>query len=165
MACPPNITPLNNPHVMGQEGQGMADAALWSFYPIHWLMPITWRLMDSSSMTPPPSSQPCAASRLSSMMWYFITPCTNPITLVGTTSKSDRWRIEPQKCCGLVYSWEPDQCRILQLSQPDQAQHILSLSNGQAQESIPVNTLQDSTCYLGLYITMDCNTKLLENHL
>jgi len=73
--------------------------------------------------------------------------------------------LNPLKCCGLLYTWEPDQCRILQLKQPDPPAMFISLEPGIAQPTIAINKNHEGTHYLGLYITADQNTKPMENHL
>ncbi len=73
--------------------------------------------------------------------------------------------LNPTKCCGLIYHWEPDKDGILQLQRPDTPPDFLSLTKSTTQTPIPINQNNEGTRYLGVYITIDRNTTPMEQHL
>jgi len=74
-------------------------------------------------------------------------------------------KLNPNKCCGLLYNWEPDKHGILWLQQPDLPMDFLLLQTITDTQSIPIPKNAEGTCYLGLYLTIDRNTKPMEQHL
>jgi len=49
-------------------------------------------------------------------------------------------KLNPKKCCGLIYTWAPDKYGVLKLQQPKIPPDFLSLSDGSSAQSIPINT-------------------------
>jgi len=74
-------------------------------------------------------------------------------------------KLNPNKCCGLLYNWEPDKHGILRLQQPDLPMDFLLLQTITDTQSIPIPKNAEGTRYLGLYLTVDRNTKPMEQHL
>jgi len=73
--------------------------------------------------------------------------------------------LNPKKCCGLLYTWSPDQRGILKLQQPPLPSPFLLLLSKQTQQSITILSNHEGTRYLGLYVTANCNMKPMETHL
>jgi len=74
-------------------------------------------------------------------------------------------QLNPKKCCGLLYNWEPDKHGILRLQQLDIPPDFLALRTTTDIQSIPIPKNEAGTRYLGLYLTIDRNTKPMEQHL
>ncbi len=73
--------------------------------------------------------------------------------------------LNPKKCCGLIYTWEPDKNGILRIKQPDLPTEFLTLTTNGNTQPIPISDNHAGTRYLGLYITVDRNTTPMEQHL
>jgi len=73
--------------------------------------------------------------------------------------------LNPKKCCGLVYKWEPDKYGILRLSQPQLPATFIEVSINNEHQSIPVPKIHEGTRYLGIYTTVDRNTTPMETNL
>jgi len=73
--------------------------------------------------------------------------------------------LNPKKCCGLVYSWEPDKHGILHLSQPNLPVTFIEVHIENKHQAIPVPKINGGTRYLGLYMTVDRNMTPMETHL
>jgi len=79
--------------------------------------------------------------------------------------KATGGELNPKKCCGLLYMWSPDSQGILQLRQPEPPLTLISISQTHDQQIITILKNNESTCYLGIYITADRNMQPMENHL
>jgi len=73
--------------------------------------------------------------------------------------------LNPKKCCGLVYQWEPDKHKILCLTQPHLPATFIEVNINNDNQAIPVPKINEGTRYLGLYTTVDRNTTPMETHL
>jgi len=73
--------------------------------------------------------------------------------------------LNPTKCCGMVYTWEPDTRGILKLAQPLLPADFLSITTTDRHQPIPIIAHHDGTRYLGLYLTADRSTRPMEQHL
>jgi len=73
--------------------------------------------------------------------------------------------LNPKKCCRMIYSWQPNDNGILQLTPPTLSDSPISLTQGGKQLPITILPPQAGTQYLGLYITTDQNTGPMEQHL
>jgi len=73
--------------------------------------------------------------------------------------------LNPKKCCGMQYHWEPDKWGILTLCTPVDPPPLLTLIHGDQAQDVSFLPASEGTQYLGLYLTTDCNTKAMENHL
>jgi len=73
--------------------------------------------------------------------------------------------LNPTKCCGLIYHWEPDKDGILWLKRPDTPPDFLSLTKANTQTPIPITKNDEGMCYLSIYIMIDRNTTPMEKNL
>jgi len=73
--------------------------------------------------------------------------------------------LNPRKCCGPVYTWNPDKHGILRIAQPQLPETFIKLDLNQTHQSIPLPRINEGTRYLGLYTTVDRNTKPMESHI
>jgi len=73
--------------------------------------------------------------------------------------------LNPTKCCGLIYHWEPNKYGILRLHRPEIEHDFLSLPADASTKPIPITKNDEGMWYLGIYITVDQNTKPMEKHL
>jgi len=73
--------------------------------------------------------------------------------------------LNPTKCCGLIYHWEPDKRGILQLKLPSIPNDFISLCNNDQQHPIPIMAPNAGTRYLGIYLTTKQTTTPMEQHL
>jgi len=95
--------------------------------------------------------------------------------LMSTAQNNLRWwnqlvqvtggSLNPKKCCGMLYQWEPDSKGILRLCKHDEVQHTLSLSDDTNAHPIPILPPTEGTRYLGIYLTTDRNTTPMERNL
>jgi len=74
-------------------------------------------------------------------------------------------KLNPKKCCSMIYQWIPDKRGILQLHQPQVPADFISLHTNATALLIPINNNSEGTRYLGLYITINRNTKPMEQHI
>jgi len=65
----------------------------------------------------------------------------------------------------MLYNWAPNKHGILRLQRPDLPPDFLSLQTETNIQPVPVSKHDEGTRYLGLYITVDRNTKPMEQHL
>jgi len=65
----------------------------------------------------------------------------------------------------MQYHWELDKWGILKLCTPDNPPPPLTLIHGDTEQDISFLPTSEGTRYLGLYLTTNCNTKAMENHL
>jgi len=73
--------------------------------------------------------------------------------------------LNPKKCCGLVYTWNPDKHGILHIAQPQLPETFIQLDLDQTHQSIPIPRINEGMRYLGLYTTVDRTTQPMEKHL
>jgi len=73
--------------------------------------------------------------------------------------------LNPKKCCGMMYNWEQDKRGILMLCTPTNLPPPITLTHGDKEQDVCFLPVSEGTQYLGLYITMDCNTKAMETQL
>jgi len=73
--------------------------------------------------------------------------------------------LNPKKCCGMLYQWEPDTKGILCLCTPAKNQPTISLSDDDHTQLIHILPPSTRTRYLGIYLMTDHNMKPIENHL
>jgi len=74
-------------------------------------------------------------------------------------------KLNPKKCCGLLYTWVPDSRGILQLQQPTLLDPFLYLPFKHIQQLISILRNNKGTQYLGLYVTANHNMQPMETHL
>jgi len=73
--------------------------------------------------------------------------------------------LNPNKCCGLLYNWEPDKWGIFQLKPPQIPHNFLSIHTGNQPQTIPMIDPKAGTRYLGIYLTINRSTTPMEQHL
>jgi len=72
--------------------------------------------------------------------------------------------LNPTKCVGALYYWQPDKDGILRTSDTPEPTTI-SVSPDAASPIIPMLRLNEGTRYLGIYLTRTGNTKPMEDHI
>jgi len=72
--------------------------------------------------------------------------------------------LNPTKCCCAFYYWKPNRHGILQLTNPDPTDSVITVAPGMSLTPIPTLELANGTQYLGIYITHNGSTKLMEDH-
>jgi len=65
----------------------------------------------------------------------------------------------------MLYHREPDHRGILQLCTPKDPPPPITLIHGDTEQAVGFLQASAGTCYLGLYLTTDCNTHDMETHL
>ncbi len=83
----------------------------------------------------------------------------------GQLVQVTRGALNPKKCCGMLYHWEPDQCGILQLCTPSTPPPPITLIHSDTEQEVGFLQASAGTHYLGLYLTTDRNTRAMETHL
>jgi len=73
--------------------------------------------------------------------------------------------LNPTKCCGAFYCWQPNQCRILQLTNPDPNESVIKVTPDAMSQSIPTLKFAQGTRYLGVYLTCNGSTKPMKDHM
>jgi len=73
--------------------------------------------------------------------------------------------LNPQKCCGTIYTWSPDKFGILCISTPSPFTTAIMPNLQQPQDQIQILQPSDGTCYLGIYVATYGSSKPMENHL
>jgi len=74
-------------------------------------------------------------------------------------------KLNPTKCCRLIYQWAPDKQGILQLKPPSIPHNFLSIQTGDHLQPIPMIEPTAGTRYLGIYLMVDRSTTPMEQHL
>jgi len=92
----------------------------------------------------------CAQHQL---QWWNQLVCTSSSTL------------NPQKCCCMIYSWTPAKLGILWPSNLPLEAATISVDSQQPPKHIKVLVFHGGTRYLGIYVTQNCMTKPMENHI
>jgi len=159
-------------------GQGAANVALW-------YIALSDTLINAyhTKVAPQLLSNPMTALTILQSLKTFINDVVlhtmaNPQTTYNTLQQQAqnqlRWwnqlvkvtggSLNHKKCCTIAYQWKPDRHGILTLSQPDKI-NTITLKDTHNPQPIATIPLHQGIRYLGLYITGDCNTKLMEQHL
>jgi len=73
--------------------------------------------------------------------------------------------LNPTKCCGAFYCWQPDQYGILRLTNLDPNESVIKVAPDVTSQSIPTLKLAQETRYLGVYLTRNGSTKPMEDHM
>jgi len=159
-------------------GQGAADAALWYIALSDTLIDAYHTKVATIAMSDPVNNVTILRSLKAFIDDVVLHASANPLTTYKTLKQQAqdqlRWwnkliqvtggSLNHKKCCALTYYWTPDWHGILTLSPPDNLDTII-LEDDTNQQPITNISLNQGTCYLGLYITGDRNTVPMEQHL
>jgi len=159
-------------------GQGAADAALRYIVLSDTLIDAYHAKVAPSMMHDPEKSIVIIRSLkafIDDVVLHATSHDENIDELVSNAQNNLRWwnqlvqvtgrALNPKKCCGMLYQWEPDTKGILRLRKPNDEQPTLSLSDDINAHPIQILPPAEGTRYLGIYLTTDRNTKPMERHL
>jgi len=73
--------------------------------------------------------------------------------------------LNPKKCCGALYHWQPDNDGILCSTEPDPTESAITIEPGPSSPTIPILKRTKGTRYLSVYVTRNGSTKVMEEHI
>ncbi len=154
-------------------GQGAADAALWYIILSDTLIDAYHTKIAPTMMTDPTALIAVIRSLkafIDNVILHASNPTDGPLQdLMQMAQTQLRWwdqlvqvtggALNPKKCCGMMYHWEPDNQGILKLCTPDDPLPPITLIHRDTEQEVGFLPASARTRYLGLYLTMDHNTQ------